>query len=259
MIVWGTGTPLRQFLYVNDLAELLLPILDTFDGGQMILCGPEEVAINAVAEQIRRTVGYKGPIVNDVTKSDGLFRKTVTSEHVLAKVFPDFVFTPLEHGIAQTYDWYRTTLPRGRVTGNLPGCRGLAGGLGNQFYLIAATLATGWKNNLTPFFRYDGSLHYRYNNDHRTGVLGMLEFDHATDLAAYQHTTDTDAECPGDTVVEGYFQDPRHFAGFEDRVFEVLRSHTPPPRSMTSSPVCAPGTPDARSCPFRSAEATTLY
>ena len=109
-IVGGTGLPIRQWMFVDDVAQLLIKILMEFTGQRIILCTDEpDISINDLANKICRIVGYTKPLINDLSKSDGLYKKTV-SNSVLKKVFPDFKFTSLDNGIRKTYEDVRIRL-----------------------------------------------------------------------------------------------------------------------------------------------------
>jgi GDP-L-fucose synthase len=74
--VWGTGTPLREFLHVDDLADACLFLMEKYDGLGFINIGiGEDLTIKELAELVKRIVGFKGEIVFDTTKPDGTPRK----------------------------------------------------------------------------------------------------------------------------------------------------------------------------------------
>jgi GDP-L-fucose synthase len=103
--VWGTGTPRREFLYVDDLADAVVFLLDSYDGAQPINCGAgSDVTIRELAETIGRVVGFSGDFVFDTSKPDGTPRKLMDSSR-LAKLGwkPK---TCLESGLAEVYRWY---------------------------------------------------------------------------------------------------------------------------------------------------------
>jgi GDP-L-fucose synthase len=104
-VVWGSGKPLREFIYSQDVGKLVQLLLNIpFDS--VILSPSEEVSIGRVAEIIANAMGFKGKIVYDTTKSDGQFRKP-TCNNKLRSLIPDFNFTPLEEGIQFTVDWFK--------------------------------------------------------------------------------------------------------------------------------------------------------
>ena len=78
MIVWGTGTPLREFLHVEDLARGVVFCLDNYDEYEHINCGSSsEVSIRQLAETVAAAVGFGGKIVFDASKPDGTPRKLI--------------------------------------------------------------------------------------------------------------------------------------------------------------------------------------
>lgn len=107
--VWGTGTPRREFLHVDDLADACLYLMRAYSGDEPINVGVgEDVSIAELADVVREAVGYEGEIFYDTTKPDGTPRKLldVGRLHELgwqAKI-------PLREGIEQTYAWYLDTL-----------------------------------------------------------------------------------------------------------------------------------------------------
>lgn len=104
--VWGTGSPRREFLHVDDLAATCHHLMQTYNEPDIINIGTgEDVSIKELAETIRAIVGYEGEIVWDTTKPDGTPRKLldVSKLHNL-----DFTHTiNLESGIRDTYNWYK--------------------------------------------------------------------------------------------------------------------------------------------------------
>jgi GDP-L-fucose synthase len=108
VIVWGTGTPKREFLHVDDLADACVNLMENYDApniGELINIGVgEDLTIQELAELIRDIIGYKGDIVFDTSKPDGTPQKLldVTRMNNLgwkAKI-------PLSDGIKQTYKWF---------------------------------------------------------------------------------------------------------------------------------------------------------
>jgi GDP-L-fucose synthase len=107
--LWGTGTPRREFLHVDDLAAACLHLMNTYNESEIVNIGTgEDVTIKDLAETIKSVVGYGGKITWDTTKPDGTPRKLldVTKLHNLG-------FThkiKLEEGINKTYAWYTQNL-----------------------------------------------------------------------------------------------------------------------------------------------------
>jgi GDP-L-fucose synthase len=76
VILWGTGSPLREFLHADDLADACLFLMDTFDEAGLVNIGTgKDLSIRELAEIVKKTVGYNGDIVLDTTKPDGTPRK----------------------------------------------------------------------------------------------------------------------------------------------------------------------------------------
>lgn len=107
LMVAGTGTPLRQFIYSEDLAKLLVWTLEHYDSIEPLILSvpPEsEVAIGDVAKLIAAEFGIE--IEYDSTKADGQHRKTANNSKLMT-LLPNFEFTPLEVGIAKTVRWFK--------------------------------------------------------------------------------------------------------------------------------------------------------
>ena len=107
VVIWGTGTPRREFLHVDDLAAACLVLLDGYDDPSPINVGVgADVSIRELAELVAEVTGFGGELVWDASKPDGTPQKLldVSRIHTLgwtAKI-------ALRDGIASTYDWYRT-------------------------------------------------------------------------------------------------------------------------------------------------------
>jgi GDP-L-fucose synthase len=105
VVVWGTGTPLREFLYVEDLAEASLMLMERYDDPDPINLGVgEDISIRSLAELIAQVVGYTGEVMFDTSKPDGTPRKVLDVSRVNALGWQ--AQTPLKHGIERTYQWY---------------------------------------------------------------------------------------------------------------------------------------------------------
>jgi GDP-L-fucose synthase len=111
--VWGSGKPLREFLYVEDLAQAITYCLENVEaqdvyskGISHINCGSEnEVSILELTHLIQKIVGYQGEIVFDPSKPDGTYRKKMDNTQLSNIGFT--AKTPLEQGLKQTYAWYQ--------------------------------------------------------------------------------------------------------------------------------------------------------
>lgn len=103
--VWGTGTPLREFLYVDDMADACVFLMENYDGEQHVNIGTgEEVSIRELAETIKDVVGFKGNLVFNADMPDGTPRK-LTDVSKLEKIGWSFK-TNLKDGVLKTYEFY---------------------------------------------------------------------------------------------------------------------------------------------------------
>jgi len=103
--VWGTGTPRREFLHVDDLARACLFLLENYDEPEPINVGTgSDVTIREVAEVVARTVGYRGAIEFDDTKPDGTPRKVLDVSKITRLGWAPTI--ELADGLASTYAWY---------------------------------------------------------------------------------------------------------------------------------------------------------
>jgi GDP-L-fucose synthase len=105
VVVWGTGMPRREFLYSEDLADACTHLMENYEGLEPINVGVgEDVTIAELADKVRRTVGFQGEIVYDVSKPDGTPRKLLDVSKLDALGWRPKV--TLEEGLQRTYDWY---------------------------------------------------------------------------------------------------------------------------------------------------------
>ena len=103
--VWGTGTPRREFLHVDDLASACRFLLENYDSPEVVNVGyGEDVSIRELVELVREVVGYTGALAFDPTKPDGTPRKLLDVSRLKALGWAPRI--PLRTGIEQTYDWY---------------------------------------------------------------------------------------------------------------------------------------------------------
>jgi GDP-L-fucose synthase len=112
--VWGTGTPRREFLYVDDLADALCFLMEHYDSPEIINVGcGEDVTIAELAALIAETVGFRGSVAFDRSKPDGTPRKLLDVSKLAALGWK--AHTPLSQGIRDTYDWYLANAKSVRV------------------------------------------------------------------------------------------------------------------------------------------------
>ena len=106
-ILKGTGKALRQFIYSEDLGELILKILEknNISYPNIILSPKKEYSIKEVAENIKEAFNYRKEITLETQYSNGQYRKNVSNQKLLS-LFPEFKFTSLEYGIRETISWF---------------------------------------------------------------------------------------------------------------------------------------------------------
>lgn len=103
VVIWGTGTPLREFLYVDDLADACVYLMNTYAGNETVNLGTgKELSIKELAELVKKVVGFKGNITFDITKPDGTPRKLLDVSK-LEKLGWKYK-TELEDGIKLAYE-----------------------------------------------------------------------------------------------------------------------------------------------------------
>ncbi|CAJ1968290.1 unnamed protein product [Cylindrotheca closterium] len=106
--IWGSGTPLRQFVYSRDLAELTVWVMREYHDPAPITLSvdeAEEVSIKDVALAVVDAMEFKGEVKFDTSKADGQFKKTAAN-HKLRSLKPDYKFTSMKDGIQQSVDWF---------------------------------------------------------------------------------------------------------------------------------------------------------
>jgi GDP-L-fucose synthase len=105
VVLWGTGSPCREFLHVDDLADACLFAMRHHEGEAILNVGVgEDVSIRELAEIVRETVGYTGAIQWDASKPDGTPRKLLDVSRLRALGWQ--AHTDLRTGIAETYRWF---------------------------------------------------------------------------------------------------------------------------------------------------------
>ena len=104
--LWGTGSPFREFLHVDDLARAAVTLLETYDEPEPINIGVgQDIPIRELAETVRRVVRYKGSITWDASKPDGTPRKLLDVSRIQSLGWKAKI--PLEEGIESTYEWFK--------------------------------------------------------------------------------------------------------------------------------------------------------
>lgn len=114
--LWGTGSPLREFLYVDDMADACVFLLENYDGEQHVNIGTgKELTIRELAELVKKTVGFEGEIVWNSSMPDGTPRKLtdVTKLHELGWTHK----VELEEGVKLAYEWFKENVDHARMNG----------------------------------------------------------------------------------------------------------------------------------------------
>jgi GDP-L-fucose synthase len=113
--VWGTGTPRREFLHVDDLADAVVYLLETYDGEGIVNIGwGEDVTIKELAVMVAEVAGFGGDLVFDASKPDGTPRKLLDTSRLTS-----LGWTPkitLRQGLEQTYEWFKSHVAEARLS-----------------------------------------------------------------------------------------------------------------------------------------------
>lgn len=103
--VWGTGTPRREFLYSDDLADACVFLMNNYEGNEIVNVGVgEDISIKELAEKIKSIVGYQGEIKFDTTKPDGTPRKLVDVSKINSLGWKASI--SLDEGLQKAYQWF---------------------------------------------------------------------------------------------------------------------------------------------------------
>jgi len=113
VVLWGTGSPRREWLYVADLAEGLLMLLEQYDGREIVNVGVgEDSTILDLAENVKRAVGFGGKIRWDTSKPDGTPRKLLDVTKIRGMGWKPKV--SMEEGIGLAYEWFLKNAPEAK-------------------------------------------------------------------------------------------------------------------------------------------------
>ncbi len=109
--VWGSGSPMREFLHVDDLADALVFLAAQYSDGEIVNIGSgDEISIKDLARKICQTVGFKGELVFDTSKPDGVPRKLVDSGKIRQIGWTPSIELPT--GLSETYRWFSDNAER---------------------------------------------------------------------------------------------------------------------------------------------------
>ena len=105
IVMWGTGSPRREFLHCDDCADALVFMLKNYSGYEHVNVGSGmDVTIKELTELVCRTVGFEGEIVADTSKPDGTPRKLMAADKLREMGWAPKI--ELEAGIADAYRWF---------------------------------------------------------------------------------------------------------------------------------------------------------
>ncbi|KAJ8767295.1 hypothetical protein K2173_017339 [Erythroxylum novogranatense] len=105
VVVWGTGSPLREFMHVDDLADAVVFLMESYSDLEHLNVGSgKEVSIKELAELVKEVVGFEGELVWDSSKPDGTPRKLMDSSKLLGLGWRPKI--SLKDGLVNTYKWY---------------------------------------------------------------------------------------------------------------------------------------------------------
>jgi len=116
LTIWGTGAPLRQFIFSHDLARLTVWVMRQYHSPDPIILSvgeEDEVSIGDVARGVAEAMNFKGNVVFDTTKSDGQYKKTASNKK-LRELYPEFQFTPIGEGLKQACEWFEANYETAR-------------------------------------------------------------------------------------------------------------------------------------------------
>jgi GDP-L-fucose synthase len=105
-VVWGSGKPLREFIYSKDVAKLTEWVLENYNEAEpIILSTSNEISIINIVDLLVKEFNFKGRVVFDSSKPDGQFRKPSDNTKI-KNYLPNFEFTPIEIGLKETINWF---------------------------------------------------------------------------------------------------------------------------------------------------------
>lgn len=107
--IWGSGSPKREFLFVDDLADGCVFLMNNYDGADTVNIGiGEDIAISELAQKIKAIIGFSGEIIYDKTKPDGTLRKLLDVSKINKLGWQ--AKTSLDEGLKRTINWYEKSL-----------------------------------------------------------------------------------------------------------------------------------------------------
>jgi GDP-L-fucose synthase len=116
--MWGDGLSLREFIFVDDLASMLIQLLDKEDiPDKIIMSGIEETSIKNIVDILSDIADFKNDVIWDTSKPNGQ-RSRPSSKARVNRLFPDFKYTDLRYGLEKTWNWFCNNYPNVRTEYN---------------------------------------------------------------------------------------------------------------------------------------------
>jgi len=115
VLCWGDGSPLREFTYSEDIARILLFLMENYNGSDPINIGnTEEYSIKEVIEMICDILGYDGKLEWQTDQPSGQYRKPSSNQKLLDLGWKKQDYTPLKEGLKKTCKWFIINYPNVR-------------------------------------------------------------------------------------------------------------------------------------------------
>jgi GDP-L-fucose synthase len=115
LVVWGSGTPLREFIFSQDVARLTLWMLENyFEPEPLILSASSETSIKELTKLVIEKFNFLGEVIYDKNQPEGQHRKPSNCDP-LTSILPNFKFTPLDVGLDETISWFKGNYPEIRM------------------------------------------------------------------------------------------------------------------------------------------------
>jgi len=113
-IVWGSGKPLREFIYSKDIAKISKWVVENYVGEEpLIISGDEEVSIKDLVGILVDEFNFKGKVIFDNSKPDGQYQKPSDNSKI-KELLPNFKYTSFEQGIKETVNWFKENYENAR-------------------------------------------------------------------------------------------------------------------------------------------------
>jgi GDP-L-fucose synthase len=113
--LWGDGSPLREFTYSRDLAQILLFLLESYDEETPVNVGSSnEISIKEIALKVKDFMNFKGEIIWDTTKPKGQLRKPSSNEKLMGLGWPSHKYTPIDIALGKSCKWFMENYPNVR-------------------------------------------------------------------------------------------------------------------------------------------------